>query len=166
MQSRVLILAGLWYNGIMQRREDDGLEASALTELDKLNHLYEEKTAILFLCHTLFPFDLFPATLVIDHNKIDIVYREFFGHSKTVSIPISHLNYVGVQSVWFLSSLRLKTKGLEQNPNPLHSLRTRDAQFAKNLLFGLMTAERHGIDLSNLSREAIVHKLIEIGKVA
>lgn len=118
---------------------------------------------MLFTCDTLFPFDLFPNTLIIDYNKVDIIYRHFFGNNHTVSIPIAQLNYVGVESVFFLSSLKLETKGLEQNPDPIVSLRTKDAVLAKNLIFGLMAAEKHDIDLTDLAKEDIIDKLIEIG---
>ena len=139
--------------------------ALASEELGKLDHLHKRATTRLFTCTAIFPFDLFPDTLVIDHNKIDIIYRTFFGHNHTVSIPIERLNYVGVNSVLFLSTLRFETKGLEQNPAPLSMLPTRAAQYAKNLIFGLMAAEKNGIDLSHLSRGDILNKLIEIGRV-
>ncbi len=135
------------------------------SDFDKLDQLHKRATTMLFSCKTMFPFDLFPNSLVIDHNKVDIVYRTFFGHSHTVSIPIERLNYVGVNSVLFLSTLRFETKGLEQNPAPLTMLPTRAAQYAKNLLFGLMTAEKHGIDLSRLAENDCLEKLIEIGRV-
>ncbi len=133
-------------------------------ELSKLDVLHKRASAVLFSCDTLFPFDLFPDTLVIDYNKVDIIYRSFFGAHNTVSIPIERLNYVGVDSVFFLSALKIETKGLQQNPDPLHAMRTADAQLAKNLIFGLMAAEKHNIDLTHLGREAIIDKLIEIGK--
>jgi|JI10StandDraft_1071094.scaffolds.fasta_scaffold877807_2 hypothetical protein len=135
------------------------------SELDKLDHLHRRATIRLFSCSALFPFDLFPDSLVIDHNKVDIVYRNFFGHNHTVSLPIERLNYVGVNSVLFLSTLRFETKGLEQNPEPLTMLPTHAAQYAKNLIFGLMAAEKNGIDLSHLSRDDILDKLVEIGRV-
>ncbi len=138
--------------------------AKNLEELNKLDLLHKRATSVLFTCDTFFPFDLFPNTLIIDYNKVDIIYRQFFGNNHTVSIPIAQLNYVGVDSVLFLSTLKLETKGLEQNPEPIHSLRTRDAQYAKNLIFGLMAAEKHDIDLMGLPKEDILEKLIEIGR--
>lgn len=137
-----------------------------MEQLSKLDLLHKRATSVLFTCDTLFPFDLFPDTLLIDYNKVDIIYRHFFGNNHTVSIPIGQLNYVGVQSVFFLSTLKLETTGLEQNPEPLVSLRTKDAVLAKNLIFGLMAAEKHGIDLSNMPREEMLQKLIEIGHAA
>lgn len=133
-------------------------------ELAKLDHLHQRATSVLFTCRTIFPFDLFPNTLVIDYNKVDIIYRNFFSTSQTVSIPIIHLNYVGVDEAFFLATLRIETLGLEQNPKPLIFLGAKDAQFAKNLLFGLMTAASNGIDLSHLPKGEILTKLAEIGK--
>ncbi len=139
--------------------------AETVDELEKLTRLHARATTRLFSCQSMFPFDLFPDLLVVDHNKVDIVYRSFFGHNHTVSIPIERLNYVGVKSVLFLSTLRFETKGLEQNPEPLKMLPTKAARQAKDLIFGLMAAEKNGIDVSKLSKEDTFKKLTEIGRV-
>ncbi|MCA9327672.1 hypothetical protein KDA14_04045 [Candidatus Saccharibacteria bacterium] len=141
-------------------------EEKTQAELSKLDALHKRATSVLFRCSTMFPFDLFPNTLLIDHNKVDIIYRTFFGNSHTVSIPIAQLNYVGVESVFFLATLKLETIGLEQNPAPLAMLGTRDAEMAKNILFGLMAAEKHDIDLSAIPDEQMLAKVIEIGRAA
>jgi hypothetical protein len=144
---------------------DETWERHNLTakESDKLALLQKGATSILLKCRTMFPFDLFPNTLIIDHNKVDIIYRNFFRISHTVSIHIAHINYVAVDSAFFLSTLRIDVKGMEQDPPPLIFLKTREAHLAKNLIFGLISVHADHIDLSHLPRHEVIHKLVEIG---
>ncbi len=139
----------------------DRLDIVALSQLDTL---LERAAAVLLRCNTMFPFDLFPNTLIIDYNKIDIIYRYFFRTSQTVSVPIGRINHVSVDSVFFLSTLKIEVKGMDKNPPPLAFMRSRDAHLAKNLLLGLMGAEANGIDLSRLTGQAVIDKLTEIGR--
>lgn len=134
------------------------------SELMKLDRLHRRATSVLFTCHAVFPFDLFPNSLIIDHNKIDIIYRQFFKVRQVVSLSLSHINYVTVESSFFFSTLKIETKGLEQNPPPLHYLHNKDAIFSQHLLFGLISAEKNGISLSHLSKDKIIDKLIQIGQ--
>jgi hypothetical protein len=139
----------------------DGLDVQALSQLDTL---LQRAAKVLLKRNTVFPFDLFPNTLIIDYNKLDIIYRHFFQTSRTVSIPIERINHVTVDTAFFLSTLKVETKGLDQNPPPLTMLSSRDAHMAKNLLVGLMGAHAHGIDLSRLTGQDVINKLIEIGR--
>ncbi|MEK7599440.1 MAG: hypothetical protein AAB462_00170 [Patescibacteria group bacterium] len=136
-------------------------QADALTQLDTL---HKRAVNVLLRCKTVFPFDLFPNTLIIDFNKVDIIYSNFFGSSQTVSIPIQRLNHISVDSVLFLSTLRIEVKGMDKNPPPLHSLMSKDAHLAKNIILGLMSASANGIDLSHLQSREAIEKLIEIGQ--
>jgi hypothetical protein len=146
-------------------QEDDilGGQEAVPDELGKLNLLYRKST-VLFRCNALFPFDLFPNTLIIDYNKVDIIYRSFFRTSETMSIPIARINHVSVETVAFLSTLELDVKSFEHRPRPLSFLRTKDAHIAKDLIFGLMSAHANKIDLSKLSTVEIMDKLIGIGR--
>ena len=74
------------------------LDIVALSQLDTL---LEQANQVLLKCNTVFPFDLFPNTLIIDYNKVDIIYRSFFATSQTVSVPIARVNHVTVDVVTF-----------------------------------------------------------------
>lgn len=137
------------------------IDVVALSQLDTL---LDRAHKVLLKRNTLFPFDLFPNTLIIDYNKMDIIYRHFFRTSQTVSVPIARINHVTVDSIFFLSTLKVEVKGMDKNPAPLPFLRSRDAHLAKNLLLGLVGAHAHGIDLSRLSGQAVIDKLVEIGR--
>jgi hypothetical protein len=132
--------------------------------LAKLDTLLERAAKVLLKCNTVFPFDPFPNTIIIDYNKVDIIYRHFFETSGTVSIPIDHINHVSVDSAFFLATLRIEMKGMDKNPPPLKNLSPRDAHMAKNLLLGLIGAHAHGIDLSRLAGQDVIDKLIQIGR--
>lgn len=135
-------------------------------ELEKLNTLHKRAVTVLLRCKTFFPFDLFPNTLIIDHNKVDIIYRNFFFTSQTVSIQIAKINYVRVEASIFFSTLQIETLGMEQNPPPLQFMKNKEASTAQHLIFGLMSAEKHNIDLSNLTKKEIFDKLLDIGNAA
>ena len=131
-------------------------------EMGKLNLLYRRAT-VLLRCKTVFPFDIFPNTLIIDYNKVDVIYRSFFKTSEIMSIPIARINHVTVDSVAFLSTLQIDVKGFEHKPPPLRFLRTSDAHLAQSLLFGLISAHADKIDLSKFSTIEIMDKLVGIG---
>jgi hypothetical protein len=135
-------------------------------EMLKLDAIHNKASTVLMTCRTVFPFDLFPNTLIIDYNKVDIIYRSFFRTSRTMSIPIARLNHVTVNSTFFLSTLEIDVRGFEHKPQPLSFLRTVDAHRAKNLLFGLMSAYASKIDLSQLPIQDSMDKLIDIGRSA
>ncbi len=137
------------------------LDIVALSQLDTL---LEQANQVLLKCNTVFPFDLFPNTLIIDYNKVDIIYRSFFATSQTVSVPIARVNHVTVDVVTFLATLKIEVRGMDKNPAPLMFLRARDAHLAKNLLLGLVGAHNHGIDLSRLQGQQVIDKLTEIGR--
>ena len=172
---KVLFYAGkllttdlVWYNSEAKPNEDDADEAQERLpeDMQKLNAIHEKATTVLMTCRTLFPFDLFPNTLIIDYNKVDIIYRSFFRTSRTMSIPISRLNHVTVNTTFFLSTLEIDVRGFEHKPQPLSYLRTVDAHRAKNLLFGLMSAYANKIDLSQLPLQDSMEKIIDIGRSA
>lgn len=52
-------------------------EASAKANLE-LNSLADNSQRTVFRCHTVFPFTLFPDTIVVDQNKVDIIYGKLF----------------------------------------------------------------------------------------
>ena len=137
------------------------LDIVALSQLDTL---LERANKVLLKCNTVFPFDQFPNTLIIDYNKVDIIYRHFFASSQTVSVPIERVNHVTVDVVAFLATLKIEVKGMDKNPAPLMFMRARDAHLAKNLLLGLVGAHTHGIDLSRLQGQDVIDKLTEIGR--
>ncbi|HEX5744257.1 MAG TPA: hypothetical protein VFX84_02290 [Candidatus Saccharimonadales bacterium] len=138
-----------------------GLDIVALSQLDTL---LGKAQKVLLKCNTLFPFDPFPNTLIIDYNKVDIIYRHFVATSQTVSVPIARINHVTVDAVAFLATLKIEVKGMDKNPAPLMYLKAHDAHLAKNLLLGLVGAHAHGIDLSRLEGKAVIDKLVEIGR--
>jgi hypothetical protein len=165
---RLLTRNVVWYNGETIRPKDkaDDAQEHVPDEMVKLDAIHDKATSVLMTCRTVFPFDLFPNTLIIDYNKVDIIYRSFFRTSQTMSIPISRLNHITVNSTFFLSTLEIDVRGFEHKPRPLAFLRTVDAHRAKNLLFGLMSAYASKIDLSQLPLGDSMDKLIDIGRSA
>ncbi|HVA10540.1 MAG TPA: hypothetical protein VNG32_00040, partial [Candidatus Dormibacteraeota bacterium] len=158
----------VWYNSGNKAsgNSTDDTQGRLPEEMVKLNAIHNKATTVLMTCRTLFPFDLFPNTLIIDYNKIDIIYRTFFRTSRTMSIPIARLNHVTVNSTFFLSTLEIDVRGFEHKPQPLSFLRTVDAHRAKDLLFGLMSAYASKIDLTRLPLQESMEKLIDIGRSA
>jgi hypothetical protein len=134
-------------------------------ELLKLERLHKRAVNVLFQCHGVFPFDFFPNILSIDYNKVDIVYRDFYRNERIISIPIENVNYIIVESGAMFATLKIEVKGMAQDPEPLDHLWRKDAVIAQKLIFGLMAADKFKIDLSDLPKEDILDKLIEIGHV-
>lgn len=147
-------------DGIMFRA-DSGATHSPSGELKTL---LAKATHKILVIHSVWPFDFFPNTLVIDHNKIDFIYNDFFWTKHTFSVHIKNVNCVIVGIDPLFASLTVKVMGFEENPEPVKFLRKSDAILARRLIMGLVAADKEGVDLSKLSILDSKRTLEEIGK--
>jgi hypothetical protein len=134
-------------------------------EAKKLDDLVKKSSRELFRMSTVFPFDLFPNTITVDEEKVNIIYRYFFNLEKNIfSILIKNITGVYIRNFWFLTAMTFEVTGYETNPEPVRFLYTRDAIRARRIILGLVACEKEKVDISKIPTDELVAKAEEIGK--
>jgi hypothetical protein len=125
----------------------------------------------LFRAKTVFPFNFFPDTLVIDTTKITVSRKQFFATEFVTTIPLKDIADVTLQTALFLASLTFQYMPQSNSPGMmkpviirLNSLTRSDAIRAKNILKGVMVAKAEDIDISKLSAEEVVNVIEQFGQ--
>lgn len=133
------------------------------TSREKLDSLVKRTSRVLFKCTSVFPFDFFPNSVIIDENKVDIVYRNFFYSEHVVSILIPNINFVEAECSLIFGTLTLEVSGFEQNPLPVSYLWKRDAIKARRMIMGLVACAKKDIDLADFDIQELQKKIEMIG---
>src|SRR6266568_1273100 len=119
---------------------------------------------------SVFPFTLFPDTLVIDTTKVTIARKQLFATEYIATIPLKDLSDVNIQTVLFLGTLMIRympqsnTPGMNEPVNiRIPNLHRSDAIRAKNILKGALVAKAEEIDIAKLSPDEVVDVLEKFG---
>jgi len=129
-----------------------------------LENAKNKGSGVIYRLNSVFPFDLFPDSIVIDHNKVSIVRRTGPFSQKIFPIALADIKTVTVYSGILFASLTLEIAGYEQNPGTVIKLNKFKAQKARKIIMGLIVANRQEIDLSKLSTKQLSRDLPKIGK--
>jgi hypothetical protein len=125
----------------------------------------------LFHQKSVFPFSLFPDTLIIDTTKVTIAKKQLFATEYITTIPLKDLSDVNVQTALFLATITIKYMPQSASPGmneavevKIPNLRREDAIKAKNILKGALVAKAEEIDIAKLSPEEIDKVLHKFGE--
>lgn len=132
-------------------------------EIKKIDSLIQDTQRIIYKVSSVFPFDFFQDTLIVDLRKVDIVRREFFGSERVESLDHSQIIDVIISTTPFMCSLTLINKEFKTEPVIISKLWRKDAVRAKRIISGLVACKRENIDLSLLTDREILAKVEEIG---
>jgi hypothetical protein len=131
---------------------------------EKMYQLERKSTDVLFSARTVFPFDLFPDTLTISANKIDIVSSQFFFSNQTTSIPLRDIANVEIQTAPFFATLRIINIRYPMHPSIIRFLKKNDALKAKNIIDGLLVAMSQGADIAAIEPHRLLSQIETVGK--
>jgi hypothetical protein len=140
------------------------LKSDQNVETQKLTDLVSDTSQALFVCHTVFPFDLFPDTVTIDRNKITISKHFFFFQRSIQSIIITDLLTIVVEETLLFASLTIVDRLFHQDTIKVANLKKSDARKIRWLLEGLIIGKKEKIDLTKIPDKELIPKLIEVGK--
>ena len=130
---------------------------------EKFQELVNEGTKPLLKIQTIFPLDLFPDDLILDSIKVTQVHRVFFWTEQVISFPIQDIKYVTVESIPFLSTIKIMNNTLPPTQLILKPFWNRDAIKMHNLIQGLIAGSRQNIDMIKIQPERELPKIEEIG---
>lgn len=131
----------------------------------ELNVLAKTVEKPLMQISSVFPFDLFPNSIVVDKKKVDIIHRYFFWSKRVFTIFIHDVRTVRVDNGPFFANVSFEVKGFEQNPEPVPYIKKSEAEKLRKLVIGLCAADSENIDIENIPDERAKNKLKKIGKV-
>jgi len=132
---------------------------------EKLNKLVSNSNSVIFTCKTIFPFTIFPNTLIVTLNDVSIVNVEFFISKQIRSVPIKKIAEIIVETGFFFATVKIIDIDFSQITMELNYLNIGDAMRAKRLIQGLLFASKEEIDLTKIEDLNIVSKLEELGKI-
>lgn len=119
---------------------------------------------ILFKTNTVFPFSLFPDTVVLDREKLTIANRIFFGVAKITSVAIQDILNVEADVGPFFGSVHLTSRYFYTNPRSINFLWRSDAIRIQRLLQGYIIARERNIDCSNIDKKQLKILLEDLGE--
>lgn len=151
------------------RKADDsnGAKSEREQELDAILHLKKtvsQSHEILAKARSIFPFALFPDTIIVDRTKVTIVKSDFFFTSNTISIRIEDVLNVSIGLGPIFGTLTISSRVMNSTDHfTIEHFRRADAIHLKHLIQGYMIAQHNNISTSHLSREELIDTLCELG---
>jgi|SRR3989344_1164198 len=130
----------------------------------ELNKVTLRSHEIMFKAKTVFPFDLFPDTVVIDREKLTIAERLFFFVGRTISVPVRDILSVEVDTGPFFGQIKLVSRYFFTNPQSVHFLWRSHAIKLQRLLQGYIISHERGIDCQTIEKEDLEKLLLDLGE--
>ncbi len=133
--------------------------------LGKLKRLASQSQNVLLTLKSIYPLDLFPDTVIIDENKVNIIRKDFFGAENIHSILIEDVTNVTVATGPFTATLDIIDSTNFRYPitYTVRHLNIRKALLARRLIQGLISCKREGVDLSSCDNKEVLECLEELG---
>ncbi|MBA3724654.1 MAG: hypothetical protein H0W89_07280 [Candidatus Levybacteria bacterium] len=136
----------------------------------KLQAIAERHDIEILRAKTVFPFSIFPDTLIIDTTKMTIIRKQMFATEHITTIPIKDVADATVQTALFLATLTVSYMPQASNPmmiKPIEDhitcLKREDAIRAKNIIKGILVAHAEDIDIAKLTPEEIINVIEKFG---
>lgn len=127
-----------------------------------LDQLAVASEDMLFETKTVFPFDLFPDTLRITKNQVEIVYWNDFFSKYIYPMPIHKVLTARVHKGLFFAELEIEIEGHEQDPTHVKYLWKDKAEEAAQIILGLKVSHVENINIKNVPAGELVNKVKQI----
>lgn len=130
---------------------------------ERLKSLVHQSNDVLFKCKTVFPFDFFPDTLIVDKTKVNIINKIFFFSEAVHSIPIKNIKDVEVETNVFFATMNIIPDVYLGQTTCINYLPKSDALEARRIIQGLVLCKRENIDITSLDANEIKTMLENAG---
>jgi hypothetical protein len=130
---------------------------------DTLSGITRESEIIIFKTKTVFPFTIFPDTIIIDLHKINVIKKDFFLTERVNSIQHEDILNVAVATGPLFATLKIYTRFFTGKPISIVYLKKSDALLAKQLIHGLIIAHRKGVSLRDVEIRELLSNLQQLG---
>jgi hypothetical protein len=132
----------------------------------QLAAIAEGAQEVLATAKAIFPFDLFPDSIVVDRTKVTFHKREFFGAADTINIQIEDILNAEVAAGPFLATLKVYTRIPNKKAIKINNLSRKQAFLIQSIIEGYNIARARKIDCSTISKVDLVRLLTQLGQEA
>lgn len=140
------------------------MNGSDINNKEEVKKLAKDTNKTVARASAVFPLQLFPDTITVDQNKIDIVHRQFFWSKQLFTIFLEDLTNVTISVGPFFATMKFEVRGFEENPAPVTFLWKGDAINLHRNIVGLAAAKRKEIDIGSVPETIIEKHIPNIGK--
>jgi hypothetical protein len=130
---------------------------------EKLYEAAKKSNDVLLKFETVFTFTLFPDTITIDREKLNIASRDFFRVAKITGTPLDDIESVDANVGPFFGALRVTSRFFVNNTRRVRFLTRGDALKVQHLLQGFKLAKEKEINLSEVKLDDLRIMLTEMG---
>ncbi|MGH7203856.1 MAG: hypothetical protein ACREHC_05425 [Candidatus Levyibacteriota bacterium] len=137
----------------------------------RLEDLKARQDIELLRTKTVFPFNFFPDTLVIDTTKVTVVRKMLFATESVMTAPLKDISDVTLQTALFLGSITISYMPHTEVPGmtkpediTITALSREHAIRAKNILKGIVVAKAEEIDIAKLSPDEVKTVIEKFGE--
>ena len=129
-----------------------------------LSNITRNSEITLLKIKTVFPFTLFPDTIIIYLYKLNIIKQDFFLTKRVNSINHEDIFNIKVESGPIFATLRIISRFFSGKPIVITYLKKSEALLAKRLINGLVIARRKGVSLRGIEIGELLKNLEQLGK--
>jgi hypothetical protein len=130
-------------------------------QLKKIEQLIANKKK-LYQIFSFFPLQLAPDQLIIDTQKVTIIYNQFLGDRFSETILLDQIGDVDLELGFLFGSLNILSLRHEKKWIKISQLKRDEVLRAKRIIEGLIIAKKEGISLDN-SDPDLVDELEKLG---
>lgn len=145
-----------------------GQEAAEKSETRrKVKEIVGQAHEPIFKATTVFPFTLFPDTVIIDRTKLTVTHRVFFRVAEIIGIKIEDILNVTPNVGPFFGSILIHTRFFDPaKPYAVNYLKREDALKIERIMHGYSIALEKNIDCSAIETKELAKMLDRLGREA
>lgn len=153
---------------IEQTSEEKGQEEAVKNYAEKTENnrqvvadMVNSSNRILLKVSSLFPWDFFPNSIIVEETRVTIIHRELFS-SQVHSVDIKNISNIFIGTGILFAQLTLVSDTFTQNKIVINRLRKKDAILVRRIIEGLRMFVKENIDTTNYTPRELVSKLKEL----
>jgi hypothetical protein len=132
--------------------------------LDKLKDVVEQSQHVIAQAKGVFPFDLFPDSIIMDRQKVTLKHRRFFAVEQTISVQHKDIKNIQADIGPLFGSLTLTSDHFINNTQTIRFLWRKDVEEIQRLVQGIIVADKEEVELGDVGNDELVDLLKELGK--
>jgi len=150
--------------GNFPHRAQDKRKQKELNDAENLKKQVKKSHEILAAARTVWPVTLFPDSIVVDRTKVNIIKRDFFWTSNTISFQVEDILNVSCSIGPMFGSLTIASRVMSTVDHfQINYLWRNDATFLKHLIQGHIIAKNNKLETDKLSKKEMIDTLCELG---
>jgi hypothetical protein len=112
---------------------------------------------VLFAAKTVFPFTIFPTTIVIDRNQVNIKDSVFLGVHNFHTFLLRDINNIQVTKGILFSMVHFEVNGYEHAIPDVNYLRNSEAEQIKKIIDAIHIAQASQVDITQLEKTELLN---------